>query len=120
ESSRGTSTRRRMDGKTFDPFSSGRGGDARNEMMTSTLTPGGNSVAEPNVRTMDVLIIEDDDVLGRALRRGLEESGPNCTWGKNGDKGLAQATAQKSDTIILDLLLPDQSGLEVLRKLRAQ
>ncbi len=69
---------------------------------------------------MDVLIIEDDEVLGRALRRGLEESGHRCTLIKNGESGLASALSQKSDTIILDLMLPDRTGLSVLRELRAQ
>jgi two-component system OmpR family response regulator len=69
---------------------------------------------------MDVLIIEDDEVLGRALRRGLEESGHRCTLIKNGESGLASALSQKCDTIILDLMLPDRSGLSVLRELRAQ
>ena len=69
---------------------------------------------------MDVLIIEDDEVLGKALRRGLEESGHRCTWVKNGEKGLASALSQKCDTIVLDLMLPDRSGLDVLQSLRAQ
>lgn len=69
---------------------------------------------------MDVLIIEDDDVLGKALRRGLEDAGHRCSWANNGDKGLSQAAAQKCDVIVLDLLLPDRPGLEVLREVRAQ
>jgi two-component system OmpR family response regulator/two-component system copper resistance phosphate regulon response regulator CusR len=69
---------------------------------------------------MDVLVVEDDDVLGKALRRGLEESGHRCTWAKNGEKGLACALAQKSDVIVLDLMLPDRPGLDLLRSLRAQ
>ncbi len=69
---------------------------------------------------MDILLVEDDDVLGKALTRGLEESGHRCTWVKNGEKGFACAATQKSDTMILDLMLPDRPGLDVLRGLRAQ
>jgi two-component system OmpR family response regulator len=69
---------------------------------------------------MDVLIVEDDEVLGKALSRGLEESGHRCTWMKNGVNGLASGLSQKSDVVVLDLMLPDRSGLDVLRELRSR
>lgn len=68
---------------------------------------------------MDVLTVEDDEVLGKALRRGLEEAGHRCTWVKNGEKALGLASAQKCDAIVLDLMLPDRQGLDVLREIRA-
>lgn len=99
-------------------------------MMTATSTfpalapapSNGGDAPEPKSggNCMDILIVEDDEVLGKALTRGLEESGHRCTWAKNGEKGYACAAAQKCDTIILDLMLPDRSGLDVLRSLRAQ
>ena len=67
---------------------------------------------------MDVLVIEDDAVLGKALRQGLEEAGHRCNWVKSGRRGLEQAVAQKSDAVVLDLMLPDLPGLDVLRQLR--
>ena len=69
---------------------------------------------------MDVLVIEDDAVLGKALRQGLEESGHQCSWVKSGRRGLEQAVAQKSDVVVLDLMLPDLPGLNLLRQLRQQ
>jgi two-component system OmpR family response regulator/two-component system copper resistance phosphate regulon response regulator CusR len=69
---------------------------------------------------MEVLIVEDDEVLGKALRRGLEEAGHRCAWVKNGQKALGIATAQKCDAVVLDLMLPDRQGLEVLREIRGQ
>jgi two-component system OmpR family response regulator/two-component system copper resistance phosphate regulon response regulator CusR len=71
-------------------------------------------------KAMDILFVEDDDVLGKSLTQGLEESGHRCTWVKSGDKGFALGSAQKCDTIILDLMLPDRPGIDVLRGLRAQ
>jgi two-component system OmpR family response regulator/two-component system copper resistance phosphate regulon response regulator CusR len=68
---------------------------------------------------MEVLIVEDDEVLGKALRRGLEESGHRCWWVKSGQRGLERASAQKCDAIVLDLMLPDLLGLELLGRLRA-
>lgn len=69
---------------------------------------------------MDVLVVEDDDILGKALRRGLEEAGHRCTWTSSGEKGFEVAVSQKCDAIVLDLMLPDRSGLEVLRGIREQ
>ncbi len=69
---------------------------------------------------MDVLVVEDDEVLGKAIRRGLEDAGHACTWAKNGHKALQAATAQKCDAILLDLMLPDEHGLDVLQEVRAR
>jgi two-component system OmpR family response regulator/two-component system copper resistance phosphate regulon response regulator CusR len=69
---------------------------------------------------MDVLVAEDDEVLGKAVRRGLEDAGHRCTWVKSGEKALGLATAQKCDAVLLDLMLPDRHGLDVLREIRAK
>lgn len=69
---------------------------------------------------MNVLIIEDDTVLGKAIRQGLEEAGHQCMWAKTGERGLDLASAQKSDAIVLDLMLPDLAGLDLLREIRVQ
>ena len=69
---------------------------------------------------MEVLVVEDDDILGKALRRGLEDAGHRCIWTSSGAKGLEVAVSQKCDAIVLDLMLPDRSGLDVLRSIRSQ
>src|SRR5690606_39157140 len=68
---------------------------------------------------MDLLVVEDDVGIGKAVRKGLTESGHDCTWVKEGDRGLELARSQQFDAIILDLMLPGKSGLDVLRELRA-
>ncbi len=67
---------------------------------------------------MDILIIEDDPVIGKAVQRGLRETGHDCMWLKDGIEGLDAARTQKHDVIILDLLIPGESGLMLLEKLR--
>jgi two-component system OmpR family response regulator/two-component system copper resistance phosphate regulon response regulator CusR len=69
---------------------------------------------------MDVLLVEDDEVLGKAIRRGLEEEGHHCCWVNNGRRGFECAASQKCSAIVLDLMLPDLTGLEVLAQLRRE
>src|SRR5262245_29163842 len=70
------------------------------------------------MRTMDILVIEDDPSIGKAVQQGLREASHACTWVREGPLGLEQAATQKYEAIILDLLLPGQHGLDVLAKLR--
>ena len=67
---------------------------------------------------MDLLVVEDDAVLGKAVQRGLQEAGHNCTWARNGTNGFELASTQQFDIVILDIMLPDLSGMDVLKKLR--
>jgi two-component system, OmpR family, response regulator len=68
---------------------------------------------------MEILIVEDEQTLGRAVQRGLSDAGHNCHWAKTGTRGLEEALTQKYDAIVLDLMLPDLSGTEALKQLRA-
>lgn len=68
---------------------------------------------------MELLVIEDDPVIGKALRKGCTEAGHACVWAKDGERGFSLATSQKFDAIVLDLMLPVRSGLELLRELRS-
>lgn len=69
---------------------------------------------------LNLLVIEDDQVIGKSLRQGFIEAGHHCTWEKTGPEGLSQALTQQYDVIVLDLNLPGLSGLELLAKLRSQ
>lgn len=69
---------------------------------------------------MELLVVEDDPVIGKALQQGFRESGHECVWAKQGDRGLTLATSQRFDAIVLDIMLPGLSGLELLRALRGQ
>ena len=67
---------------------------------------------------MELLVIEDDPLIGKALRTGFSEAGHTCMWAKEGQRGLELASGQQFDAIILDLMLPGRPGLEVLTELR--
>jgi two-component system KDP operon response regulator KdpE len=65
-----------------------------------------------------ILVIEDEAPLRHALRRYLEESGYNVRATEDGAGGLREVAVFKPDVILLDLMLPDQSGVEVCRTIR--
>lgn len=67
---------------------------------------------------MNLLLVEDDVVLGKAVQRGLIEAGHLCTWVQQGEEAARKAREESYDALILDLMLPDISGLEVLKRLR--
>ncbi len=70
--------------------------------------------------SMELLVIEDDPLIGKTLRQGLSEAGHGCMWAKDGIRGLELASGQQFDAIVLDLMLPGLPGLDVLRGLRAK
>jgi two-component system OmpR family response regulator len=69
---------------------------------------------------MDLLLVEDDQALGKALNRGLSDAGHHCRWVTSGQNGFDEASSQKFDAVVLDLMLPDLPGLEVLGRLRRE
>ncbi len=75
------------------------------------------AVADPNA--MQVLLVEDDQMLGRAIARGLEDAQNHCTWIRSGQKVFELLKMDHFHVIVLDLMLPDISGIEVLERIRA-
>jgi len=66
-----------------------------------------------------VLIVEDDDSMARALRDGFEYEGYEVTVARDGAAGLDLAASAAADVVILDVMLPKLSGLDVCRQIRA-
>jgi len=66
-----------------------------------------------------VLVIEDDDNNMALITFILEDAGYQVIKAETGQKGFALAEEKLPDFIILDIQLPDVSGLEVLKKIRA-
>ena len=67
---------------------------------------------------MHILVIEDEPKVSRALRKGLEAESYLVTTAETGEEGFFVATTQTFDLILLDLMLPGRSGLEILAALR--
>jgi len=69
---------------------------------------------------MRVLIVEDDAVLRDGLRVGLAIGGFNADSVESCEEAEAVLKNHEFDAMVLDLMLPDGSGLDVLRSLRAR
>lgn len=65
-----------------------------------------------------ILIIEDEPDLASLLAYNLEREGFSTTRASTGEEGLAAAGIRVPDLVLLDLMLPDQPGVEVCRALR--
>jgi two-component system alkaline phosphatase synthesis response regulator PhoP len=66
-----------------------------------------------------VLIVEDDQAMAVALRDGFEYEGYSVTVARDGVTGLELASEKEVDLIILDVMLPRISGLDICKQLRA-
>lgn len=68
---------------------------------------------------MKLLVVEDDQLLGSSLRRGLREAGFAVDWSLDGEDGWHLVRSGDYDGVVLDWMLPKLSGLDLLRRLRA-
>ena len=67
-----------------------------------------------------VLIIEDDRFIGEMYVRSLELSGYSVEWAIDGNDGLVMARNKPYDLIIVDIMLPERKGDEILSALRGE
>jgi len=67
---------------------------------------------------MHVSIVEDDPVIAKAVSTAVREAGHQCTWVADGESAIRDKTLLSSDIVVLDLMLPKASGLDVLRAAR--
>lgn len=65
-----------------------------------------------------ILIVEDEADIREAIAESLTEAGFKVTTAENGKIGLELALKEKPDLILLDIVMPEMTGHEVLKKLR--
>jgi DNA-binding response OmpR family regulator len=67
---------------------------------------------------MHILVVEDEPKVAQAIKNGLLSEGYQVTTVHTGEEGFFQAASQKVDLILLDVMLPGKSGIEILNALR--
>jgi two-component system OmpR family response regulator len=73
-----------------------------------------------NAGLKSVLVVEDEPTLVATLRYNLEREGHRVLTAADGEAGLSLARSQHPDLVLLDLMLPGMSGLELCRILRRE
>jgi CheY-like chemotaxis protein len=74
---------------------------------------------DDQIKGKKVLTVDDSGTIRNYLRRALGQRGAIVEGAENGHEALEKITAQRFDIVLLDLLLPDFDGLEVLRQIRS-
>jgi two-component system OmpR family response regulator len=67
---------------------------------------------------LNLLYVEDDTRLADDVSRLMAAEGDHLSWTPSGEEGLRRAAADSFDVVILDRMLPDLSGVEIVRRLR--
>jgi len=69
--------------------------------------------------TKKVLIIDDEEIIRDTLADRLQHVGIDVCTVSGGIEGLEKALSEKPDLVLLDIIMPDLDGWEVLKRLRA-
>jgi DNA-binding NtrC family response regulator len=71
-------------------------------------------------RGLKILVVDDEEVIRDVLATLLEKEGYAVSVASTAGEALSLFEAEPSDVILLDLMLPDRSGLELMRDIRRQ
>lgn len=69
-------------------------------------------------QTKKILVVEDEPDMRQALIESLKHEGFEALEASNGGEGFEEAISRRPDLIILDILMPKVSGMEMLKKVR--
>lgn len=70
---------------------------------------------------MRILVVEDEEKVAAFIKKGLEQSGYTVDHAPTGEEALQQVAAHEDyATVVLDMMLPGMSGLDVVREIRRQ
>jgi DNA-binding response OmpR family regulator len=67
-----------------------------------------------------LLVVDDDRELSQLVTRYLEREGFEISWASNGEAGVDRALSEDFSLIMLDVMMPDTDGFDVLRRIRQQ
>jgi two-component system OmpR family response regulator len=83
------------------------------------MTAAPSQLTRPDGTPLRVLVVDDETNIAELLRMALRYEGWEVEVALTGGKAVSTAKAQQPDAVVLDMMLPDFDGMEVLRRLRA-
>ena len=90
------------------------------ERLEEAIAQEAKQAPRQEVSTPTVLFIEDDPLLLKMYETKFKSEGLRVLSAQDGEEGLKLATSERVDLIILDLMMPKLSGLDMLERLRQQ
>jgi len=88
--------------------------------QASTITLMNDSTPNEDTATRSILVIEDEEALALGVRDALEHAGCQVALCHDGAQALDKVREVQPDLLVLDLMLPGMSGLEILATLRKE
>ncbi|NOT24109.1 MAG: response regulator [Nitrospiraceae bacterium] len=67
-----------------------------------------------------ILVVDDEEQLRKLIREILEQSGYHVTEARDGKEAIQQYRLAPADVVIMDILMPEQDGLETIATLRRE
>lgn len=67
----------------------------------------------------NILVVEDEHFIGELYTRALSKAGYTVKVVVDGEEGLQEALTDQYDIILLDIMVPNMTGIEILKRLRA-
>ena len=77
-------------------------------------------MSEVSTQPIRVLCVEDERFIGELYKRSLVNAGYDVTLARDGIDGFEQAKTNTYDIILLDIMIPEILGIDVLKKLRSE
>src|SRR3978361_538084 len=96
---------------------------AHSQLMTTTTPPASGFRAQltrPDGTPLRVLVVDDEPSICELLSMALRYEGWEAATAQDGGGAVKTAREFRPDAVVLDVMLPDMDGLEVLRRLRAE
>src|SRR5690349_23000293 len=88
--------------------------------MAGPVPGRGPEMTRPDGSPLRVLVVDDEPNIAELLRMALRYEGWDVAVALTGSQAVATARKQGPDAVVLDMMLPDFDGMEVLRRLRSE
>ncbi|MDP7097099.1 MAG: adenylate/guanylate cyclase domain-containing protein [Rhodospirillales bacterium] len=97
----------------------GRASPKANQAVQAPVIKGSTAIAGRALETGHILVVDDEEFSRSIITRQLVNIGHTVSFADGGRQGLAMSDREPFDVILLDLMMPDLNGFEVLARLKA-